>query len=113
MEDNTNSIETLIEKAVELGKSSLELGKLKALDKISDVVSSFLAQSVVMVVLFLFTLFLSFGLAFWLGQLLGEIYYGFIAIAGFYGVAAILIYLFMLKWIKKCVGNKLIEQALK
>ena len=37
MEDNAKLIESLLERAVEYGKTSLELVKLKALDKTSDV----------------------------------------------------------------------------
>lgn len=114
MEDHhANFIEELIEKTVEYGKSSLELVKLKALDKTSDLVSSLLANSVVIVALFTFMLFLNLGLALWIGQILGEIYFGFFAVAGFYGITTILIYLFLHKWIKKQVGNAIIEQVLK
>jgi hypothetical protein len=113
MESETNLIEELIEKTVEYGKSSLELAKLKALDKTSDVVSSFLAHSVVIIILFSFMLFLNLGLALWIGKITGEIYYGFFTVAGFYCIAAIFIYFFMLKWIKKCVGNMLIKLMLK
>lgn len=113
MEKNSNLIEGFIEKTVEYGKSSLELAKLKALDKTADVVSSLLANSVVVVVLFAFMLFLNLGLALWIGKTLGEIYLGFIVMAGFYSISVILIYLFMLKWIKKCVGNMLIKLMLK
>jgi len=113
MEPDTNIIEELIEKTVEYGKSSLELAKLKTLDKTSDVVSSFLASSVVVVILIAFMLFLNLGLALWIGKILGELYFGFFAVAGFYCIAAILIYFFMLKWIKKCVGNIFIKLMLK
>jgi len=113
MDPNTNLIEELIEKTVEYGKSSLELAKLKALDKTSDVASSFLAHSIVIVILLSFMLFLNLGLALWIGKILGEIYYGFFVVSGFYGIAAILIYFFMLKWIKKCVGNALVKLMLK
>lgn len=113
MEDNANLIEELIEKTVDYGKSSLELAKLKALDKTSDAVSSVVVHSVVLIVLLFFMLFLSFGLAFWLGQRLGEIYLGFIIVGGFYGITTILIYSFMRKWIKKQAGNYFIKQMLK
>lgn len=113
MEDHANFIEELIEKTVDYGKSSLELAKLKALDKTSDLVSSLLANSVVIIVLFTFMLFLNLGLALWIGQILGEIYFGFFAVAGFYGITAFLIYLFLHKWIKKQVGNAIIKQVLK
>ena len=113
MEDHTNIIDELIEKTVEYGKSSLELAKLKALDKISDAVSSVVANAVVLVILLSFMLFLSLGLAFWLGQLLGGIYFGFFVVGGFYGITAILIYSFMRKWIKRRVGDSFIKQVLK
>jgi len=113
MEENTNLIDELIEKTVDYGKSSLELAKLKALDKTSDAISSLLAYYIVIIVLFSFTLFLNVGLALLIGKILGEIYYGFFVVAGFYCVLAILIYFFLHKWIKKCFGNALIKLMLK
>lgn len=113
MEENTNLIDELIEKTVDYGKSSLELAKLKALDKTSDGISSFLAHSAVIVILVAFMFFISLGLALWAGKILGEIYFGFFAVAGFYGITAILIYFFMLKWIKKCFSNTFIKLMLK
>jgi hypothetical protein len=113
MEENTNLIDELIEKTVEYGKSSLELAKLKAIDKTSDSISSVFAHSVVIVILVAFMLFLSLGVAFWLGKIMGEIHLGFFAVAIFYCITAILIYLFMLKWIKKHIGNTIIKQILK
>ncbi len=113
MDDNTNTIETLLEKAKEYGQSSYELAKLKALDKTSDVVSTLLANWVVWVILSSFMLFLNLGLAFWLGEILGKIYFGFFVVAGVYGISGILIYFFMHDWIKKVVCNNFIKQVLK
>lgn len=113
MESNTSLIEELIEKTVEYGKSKLELAKLKALDKTADVASSFMTQSVVLIILFSFLLFLNLGLAFWLGKILGEIYFGFFIIAGFYSIAGILIHFFMRNWIKRYMGDTFIKQVLK
>ncbi len=113
MEDNTNLIESLIERATDYGQTSIELAKLKALDQTTQVMSSFLSNAVVLIIISLFVLFLNFGLAIWIGHILGEIYYGFFAVAGFYGMTAILVYLFMRKWIKRTVGNTFIKQVLK
>ena len=41
MEEKSQIIETLIEKATDYGKTSIEVSKLKALVKASDAVSSF------------------------------------------------------------------------
>lgn len=63
MEENTNLIDELIEKTVGYGKSSIELAKLKAIDKTSDATHSFITHSVVVVILVAVMLFLSLGLA--------------------------------------------------
>ena len=49
MEDKTNIFESLLERASDYGKTSYELVKLKAVDKTSDVVSSFIPHTVVFI----------------------------------------------------------------
>lgn len=112
MEDNTNFIESLMESVTDYGQTSMELAKLKALDKTSQVMSSLLFNAVVLIIISLFALFLNFGLAIWIGQILGEFYFGFFALAGFYGTTAILTYFFMRKWIKRTIGNTFIKHVL-
>ena len=113
MEDNAKLIESLLEKAAEYGKSSFELAKLKALDKTSDVISSFIPHSVFFVLIASLVFFFSLGLAFWLGEILGETCFGFFVVAAFYGITAIVLYLFMHKWLKKRICNYIIKQVLK
>jgi fatty acid desaturase len=52
-------------------------------------------------------------MAFWLGKLIGELYYGFMVVAAFYGFIGIIFHFCMHKWIKKVVGNYVIKQMLK
>jgi len=113
MEDNAKLIESLLEKAADYGKASFELVKLKALDKTSDVVSTFIPHSVVFVLIALFMLFLNLGLAFWLGEILGKTFFGFFVIAAFYGIIGIVLHFFMHKWLKKIVCNYFIKHMLK
>jgi len=113
MEDHTNLIETLIEKATDYGKTSYELAKLKAIEKTSQVISSLISSGIVLLIICLFMLFMNMGLAFWIGQILGEIYVGFFIVAGFYGIISILVYSFMRKWIMRKVGDSFIKQVLK
>lgn len=113
MENKTTMIETLLKKIGEYGKASYKLEKLKAIDKTSDMLSSQLAHAVVVVLFLTFMLFLNLGLAIWLGQILGEVYFGLFAIAGFYGLTGFLIHLFMHKWLKKVFGDMFIKQVLK
>jgi len=113
MEDQTNLIETLIEKASDYGKTSYELAKFRALDKSSQVISSLLSNAVILIITSLFMLFLNLGLAIWIGQLMGQIYFGFFVVAGFYGIISILVYLLMRKWMMKKLGDSFIKQMLK
>ena len=113
MEDNTTFLESLLERASEYGKTSLELVKLKTLDKTTDIVSSLVPHSVVIILIASFMLFLNLGIALWLGDILGKTFYGFFVVAGFYILVGIVIHLFMHKWIKKLVGNYIIKHILK
>lgn len=113
MEDNTKSIESLLEKATEYGKTSFELAKLNALDKTSDVVSSLIPHSIVLLIIAFSMLIFSMGLAFLLGEILGKTFLGFIVIAAFYLLSGILTRLFLHRPIKRLVANSLIKKALK
>lgn len=113
MEDNTKLIESLLERTAEYGKVSFELVKLKALDKTSDAVSLLVPNTIVLVLIAVFMLFLNLGLAFWLGEVLGRIFYGFFVVAGFYGIAAIVVHFFMHDRIKRIAGDYFIKHVLK
>ena len=113
MEDNAKLIESLLEKAADYGKTSFDLIKLKALDKTTDAVSSFIPHSFVFVITAIFLIFLNLGLAFWLGEILGNIYFGFFVVAAFYGLTGFIIHFFMHKRIKKMVHDNFIKQMLK
>ena len=113
MEDTTRSIETLIEKVTDYGKTSYELAKLKTLDKSSDVASSLIPHSIVFVLFASFMFFANFGLAFWLGEIFGNTYYGFFVIAAFYIVAGLVMHFFFHKKLKSLIWNYIIKQVLK
>ncbi len=113
IENSTKLIESLFEKAVEYSKTSYELVKLKALYKISDVVSSLIPSSIVFVFIASFMFFLNLGIAFWLGEILGKTYFGFFIVAAFYSLIAIVLHFVLHKWIKKIIGNYIIKKVLK
>jgi hypothetical protein len=112
MEDNTKFIESLLERAAEYGKTSYELVKLKVIDASSDRVSTFISHAFILIILSSFVLFLNLGLAFWLGELLGQIFYGFLAVAAFYGLITFILHFFMRKMIKRFIYDYIIKQLL-
>jgi len=111
MEDNAKLIESLFERATEYGKTSYELMKLKTIAKTSDLVSSFIPHAVIFVLVSSFLLFLNLGLAFWLGEILGKVYYGFFVIASFYGILGIVLHFFLHNWFKRIVDTYIIKRV--
>ena len=112
MEENPSIFETLLERAEEYGKTSLELIRLKAIDKVSDGASSAASK---IAGLFFFLMFFTLGsvaLSLWLGEVLGKAWYGFLIVAGFYGILFALLFFVKHNWLKKIVGNIIIKQLL-
>ncbi len=113
MEDITKSLETLLERAAEYGKTSFELAKLNTLDKTSDIVSSMIPHAVVLLILAFSMLFFSMGLAFWLGEKLGNTCYGFFVLAAFYLLTGIILRVFFHVPLKRLAANCFIKKVLK
>ncbi len=113
MEEKANILESLLERAEDYGKTSLELFKLRMLNKILNVVSSIISRS--SAILFFLMCFLAgtIGVAFLLGDVMGKLWYGFFIIAGFYGLIGFVIYLLMNKWIKKVVSKFILKHIAK
>jgi hypothetical protein len=113
MKDNIELIELLLARVVEYSKTSFELLKLKALEKSSDVISSLAVHSIIVFLIASFMFFLNLGLAFWLGEILGNTCYGFFVVGAFYGFIGIILHLFLLKNVKNILRNYVIRQLLK
>ena len=113
MEDNSTLIESLLERATEYGKINYELVKLKVIDKTTNGISTFVPNTVVLLVLSSVLLFLNLGIAFWLGKILGELFYGFFLVSAFYALIAFVMYFFLRKWVKRIFYDYMIKQILK
>jgi len=110
MDDNTGILDELLGKATDYAKAELELAKLKALDKVSDIVSGTVPSLIVLVSSSVFLLFLNLGVAVWVGGLLENLFLGFFAVAAFYGIIALIMHLFMRKWLKTKVADSIIKR---
>lgn len=113
MEDKGKLLESLLDSAKEYGITTFELMKLKALDKTTDIVSSAVPSAVFIALIALFILFLSLGLALWLGDLLGKTYFGFFVVAGFYILCGMILHFALHKPVKKLIGDFFVKQMLK
>jgi hypothetical protein len=113
MDEQSSLIDALIEKGEQYGKTTIELLKLKTLDKSANVASDLVSWLIVVIFAVLFFLILNIGVALWLGELLGKSYYGFFAVSGFYALLAIVFYLFRKPLIKNPVNDSIITQVLE
>ncbi|HMG83026.1 MAG TPA: hypothetical protein VK559_08315 [Ferruginibacter sp.] len=109
MEKQQNHIGSLFEKAEAYLETKMELYRLHAIDKSTTIVSGIVARLII--ALFIASCFLMFsiGLAILIGRSMGEMYYGFFIVAGFYLVVIIVLYASRDKWLKAPVSNLIIK----
>jgi hypothetical protein len=112
MEKQQNPIGFLFEKAEDYLETRMDLYRLRAIDKSSDVVSSIAARLVIALFIASFFLMLNIGLALLIGRAIGEIYYGFFIVAGFYLVVIAILYSLRDKWLKAPISNLIIKSIL-
>ncbi len=113
IEDRKELVEDLFEKAEAYAKTSFEIYKLKTVDKMAEVVASLVTRLIVILFLSFFFLMINIGLAIWLGESMGHVYYGFFIVSGIYAIIAVCLYVFRDTIIKNPIVNSIISQVLK
>ena len=112
MEKESN-IETLFSKTGEYLETRIDLFKLKAVDSSSNAVASLTWRMIVLWISLFSFFFLNIGLSIWIGNVLGQLYYGFFIVGIFYLLTGLIIYLFRRTWIKTPVNDLLVKKLLK
>jgi len=110
MEAETNLFDILVEKIERYFSITVELTKLKSLEKSAIIVSFILSRLALILMLSFFILFCSLGLAVYLGELCGKIYYGFFIVSAVFLVLALLVHLVLFKLLLKPVSKVFIEK---
>ncbi len=113
MEPQVSSIKSLFDHVESYTKTTFELYRLKLIDKSIAVLSALISQLAVIIVMSLFIIVLTIGVALWLGELLGKSYYGFFVVAGFYLVAGIVLKNYLHKWLRKPISNAILKEVLQ
>ena len=113
MKDKAIIVEMLFDKAEQYAKTSLELYKLKAIDKSTDVFASFISRVVIAAIVALFFLLVTVGLSLYLGEVLGKIYYGFFAVAGMYLLVGVILFAFRKAWLEDPFNDYIVSQIFK
>jgi len=92
MEEESTLIQDLIQTAEKYAKTNLELFKLKTISKSAEVGSSIILKLIVFSVVLIMLIVFSIGLALWIGDLLGKIYFGFFIVAVFYVLVTLVLH---------------------
>ncbi|TAH41988.1 MAG: hypothetical protein EYC69_06565 [Bacteroidetes bacterium] len=113
MESNKEELDNLINDVKDYLETRTKLGRLKALDKGSQIAGDI--SVVVFLSLFglLFLLFISIAASLALSEILGKFYLGFLAVSLFYLFIGVLLYIKRESWIHKPIVNALIRDFFK
>jgi hypothetical protein len=109
-EQQPNVLESLFERTNDYLETRIELAKLKAIRKSSEVASSVASKILLGVVFCFFLMVFNIGLGLWIGELLGKAYWGFFTLAGFYLIVGLIIYAGRDKLLKAPVANSIIKK---
>lgn len=113
MENIATNIEKLYEKAENYTKTSIELVKLQAIDKTSEIISSLAVVISIAFIVAIFTLFLNVGVAIWIGDALDNMALGFLIVSGFYAVVGLIIFVGRKSLIRVPIDNLIVGTLLK
>lgn len=112
MENQPNTFGALFENAGDYLETRLDLLKLQAINKSSDVTSSIVSGITIVLIISFAVFILNIGLALWIGELMGKVYLGFFVVAGFYALLAVVLHLFRNAWLKEPVSSMIIKKML-
>lgn len=107
METNNSHINPLLERVEVYTNKSFELQKLKIVDSLFDAVPTLAMRMLLTVVILFFVTMLNIALALWLGELLHKLYFGFLVVAGIYGLAIIVLFVYFSKF--TTLASKLLQ----
>ncbi len=91
---------------------NLEILRLEAVKKASEIGASLISSLILGIALFLFVFAFSMGVGFYLSAVLGDTFSGFGIIAGFYLIISIVILIGRKNMIEKPMRNKIIQKTL-
>jgi len=113
MNDRSNFVESLFGNTSDYVKTNIDLFKLKAVDKSSNVVSATLTIICLLIIFIIVFFFINIGIALLIGDLIGKSYWGFFILTGFYIVTGLVLFSARGRIFKTPVANMMIRKFLK
>lgn len=109
MENKTTNVEELFYKFKDYADTRIDLFKLKAISKVSGILSSIISAVVMVLLLFMVLICITIGLSLLIGNAVGDIWLGFLIMAGIYIIIGLIIFMSRSKLLKTPISNKFIK----
>lgn len=103
-------LESLVDKTQDLAETAYKLALIEGAQQITKVASSTLVISIFLLLLNFLLLFLGLGAASWIGNMLGDVKYGYFIVGGVYLLLILFILLFRKKLIIPFLRNLLVQK---
>ncbi|ADY53320.1 hypothetical protein Pedsa_2779 [Pseudopedobacter saltans DSM 12145] len=106
-------MEELLEKIKEYIETRFKLAKLVLIEKGTSIFADIITTLIVVFFLIVAFLFISIGLGFYISELIGNTYGGFLIVGLFYFLIALIVFLTKDKYIEKSIVNGIIKKIFK
>ena len=113
MEEQQHDIDVLLSDAGDYIETRTTLWKYKAIESLSDVSGELVSGLALIGMATVIVLIFSMGFALLIGYWLGNSFYGFFIIGGFYAIIGLIFYARRSVWLKEPFSNMLIRKILK
>lgn len=112
MENQENAFEGLFSKTTEYLETRVDIIRLKAADKTSELVSSFVSNIIIICIASMILILISIGFAIWLGIILNKMYLGFFVVGVFYMLVILILFLGRNQLLKTPLKDLMIKNLL-
>ena len=112
MQNDPTAVEELFYKLKDYAETTVDLFKLKAINKVSGFTSTLIVSIIIIVLLFLILICLSVGFALLIGSCLGHAYWGFFIMGVLYIIIGLALFAGRKKLLKTPIANKFIKELI-
>ena len=110
MENKSTNVEDLFYKIKDYADTRIDLAKLKMIRKASGILSSIISGVVLVLLLFMVLICITVGLSLLIGNALGNVWLGFLIMAGIYIIIGLIMFMSRSKLLKTPISNKFIKE---
>jgi len=112
MENDPTAVEELFYKLKDYIETTVDLYKLKAINKVSGFTSTIIVSIILIILLFLILICISVGFALLIGLWLGHAFWGFFIMGVLYLIIGLILFSSRSKLLKEPISNKFIKELI-